>query len=201
VKLAVTIAPAAGALPAVDYRWDADTDILTAGVLADHPDPETEGGSGSVEIVGDDGSWLVLDVTAGRISGVEVAVWPPVRRLATLAPPAPVQDATAVVPSRAGGVAAVEVSTVLAADSDRAERTIHFRIGPRRPARAVRIARDLLLDVDERDRIAGVWLLNVPPAPAAAADLSGAADRSGAADPAGAAELPAHSPHPERLAP
>jgi hypothetical protein len=31
----------------------------------------------------------------------------------------------------------------------------------------VRIARDILIDVDGRDRIAGVWLLAVPPFPEA----------------------------------
>jgi hypothetical protein len=35
----------------------------------------------------------------------------------------------------------------------------------KRPARAIRFARDLLLELDERDRIAGLWLLNVPPFP------------------------------------
>jgi hypothetical protein len=29
----------------------------------------------------------------------------------------------------------------------------------------VRVGRDLLLDVDPQSRIAGVWLLNVPPFP------------------------------------
>jgi hypothetical protein len=27
------------------------------------------------------------------------------------------------------------------------------------------LAQDLVLDIDDRDRIAGVWLLNVPPFP------------------------------------
>jgi hypothetical protein len=197
VKLAVTIEPAADALPDVDYRWDVDTDILTARLCADGG---VDGGSGSLEIVGSDGSWLVFDVRAGRIGGVEVAVWPTVRSLAALAPPAAVQDARALVPRRGSGIAAVEVSTVLAAESDRAERTIHFRVGPRRPARAVRIARDVLLDVDARERIAGVWLLNVPPFPGEPADpLLGvpAGDRAAAAP---SLPLP-HPPHPEHLAP
>ena len=32
-------------------------------------------------------------------------------------------------------------------------------------ARTVRIAKDLLFDVDEKSRISGLWLLNVPPCP------------------------------------
>jgi hypothetical protein len=29
----------------------------------------------------------------------------------------------------------------------------------------VRLARDLLLDVDDKSHISGLWLLNVPPSP------------------------------------
>ena len=48
--------------------------------------------SGSVGLEGADGSWLILDVAAGRINGVEVAVWPDVRKLPALAPPTNVED-------------------------------------------------------------------------------------------------------------
>ena len=59
----------------------------------------------------------------------------------------------------------MEVNTRLAAEADRAERTIHFRLGASRETRTVRIARDILVDVDRRDRMAGLWLLDVPPFP------------------------------------
>ena len=62
-------------------------------------------------------------------------------------------------------MSAVEVDTPVAAESDDDERTIHFRLGPGRQVRTVRIARDMLLDIDTRDRLAGVWLLDVPPFP------------------------------------
>ena len=158
MNIAVQIEPT-GALSDVDYRWDPDTDILTATLRT--------GMSGSVELAGSDGSWVVLDVEAGRIHGVEVAVWPDVRKVATLSPPPDAQSASIVVPSRHSQpeVAAVEVDTSLVAEADQAERTIHFRLGVKRPARAIRFARDLLLELDERDRIAGLWLLNVPPFP------------------------------------
>jgi hypothetical protein len=51
------------------------------------------------------------------------------------------------------------------AEADDSERTIHFRLGPSRQTKTVRIARDILIDVDGKDRIAGVWLLAVPPFP------------------------------------
>ena len=185
------------AAPAVDYRWDADTTILCATVRADAPRAVGEGApglepvmTGSIEVEGRDGSWLVLDVAAGNVRGVEVAVWPDVRHRASLRPPADAERARVVVPGRraaaataagfgsessgrgrpsmtspADAVDSLEVNTAVAAESDEAEQTIHFILGPTRPAKRVRVARDLVLDVDERRRLAGLWLLNVPPCP------------------------------------
>lgn len=164
MHIAVRVEPATTALPAVDYRWDADTEILTASL---HPSAVGEGMSGSVEIEGKDGSWLILEAASGRIVGLEVAVWPEVRTVASLVPPSAPVPSRVILPSRQSqpGVAVLEVDTVLVATSDKAERTIHFRIGPTRPTRPVRLAQDIILDIDERERIAGVWMLNVPPFP------------------------------------
>lgn len=163
MNIAVQIEPI-GALSDVEYRWDTDTDILTATL---RNGATGKGMNGSVELTGSDGSWVVLDVEAGRIHGVEVAVWPDVRKVATLVPPGDAQNASVIVPSRQSPseVAAVEVDTSLIAEADQSERTIHFKLGVKRPVRAVRFARDLVLELDERDRIAGLWLLNVPPFP------------------------------------
>ena len=49
--------------------------------------------------------------------------------------------------------------------ADATERNFHFRLGKPRDSRTVRVARNLLVDVDEKCRIAGLWLLNVPPCP------------------------------------
>jgi hypothetical protein len=112
------------------------------------------------------GTRLILDVNAGQISGVEIAVWPNVRKRAELSPPSTVEDACVVVGAvERGKRLAVEVETKLDAEADRAERTIHFRVGGSRETRTVRIARHLLLDIDGRNRIAGLWLLDVPPFP------------------------------------
>ena len=148
----------------VEYRWDADTDILIAQIDGEKP---SGGMSGSVELEGMDGSWLILDVSAGRIRGVEVAVWPDVHKSPRLTPPATIEDALVVIPSRVSqpGIASLEVDTPLTAEADDDERVIHFRVGQRRDVRTVRLARDLLLDVDPQSRIAGLWMLNVPPFP------------------------------------
>lgn len=195
MRLPVHVEPLAGHAPDVEYRWDPDTDILSARVLApalDRPVELTaavervggsapdlplrfgpdEGLSGAVELEGRDGSWIVLDVERGHLSGVEVAVWPSVRRRSALAPPADVEVAQVRVPGRRRkGVrgedtaASVEVTTNVTAEADPAERTIHFRLGPPREARSVRLGRDLLVDVDADGHLAGLWLLNVPPVP------------------------------------
>jgi hypothetical protein len=196
MRLPVQVEPLAGMTPDVDYRWDPDTDILSARVRAgsvaerpvgisvpagqppgDAPELPRQFGpeaflSGAVELEGRDGSWIVLDVESGHLAGVEVAVWPNVRRRSVLLPPADVQDAQVRVTGRrrrgprgTDGAAAVEVTTSVTAEADAAERTIHFCLGPRRTARAVRLARDLLVDVDAEGHLAGLWLLNVPPVP------------------------------------
>ena len=164
MEIAVRVEPKTEAQPEVEYRWDTDTDILTASVRSG---AAGEGMSGSVGLEGSDGSWLNLDVASGRVNGVEVVVWPQVRKRSTLAPPEQVEDALVTVPARASqpGIASLEVDTALLAEADHSERTFHFRLGPPRQTRAVRIARDILLDIDGKSRVAGVWLLNVPPFP------------------------------------
>jgi len=164
MNIAVQVQPAEGAPSEVTYRWDLDTDILTASV-ADRP--RGEGMSGSVELTGRDAACVILDVDAGLIIGVEVAVWPDVRKVSILSPPAELPHARVLVPMRRSqpGIALVEVESTLMAESDQAERTIHFRLGGKRAARTLRIAGDVLLDLDGHDMISGLWLLNVPPFP------------------------------------
>jgi hypothetical protein len=165
VEITVQVEPAGGIPAPVEYRWDTDTAILTAHLA------ETANGSGlsgSLELAGNDGSWVILDVAGGRIRSVEIAVWPDVRKRPALHPPPEVEAAIVTVPPRRThpGVAVVQMDTALVADANPEESTIHFRLGGLREARTLRIARDVLVDVDERDTISGIWLLNVPPFPA-----------------------------------
>ena len=164
MNVAVHLEPASETCPGVEYRWDADTDILLARLQGAEANV---GMSGSVDFQGADGSWVILDVAGGRIRGVEVAVWPEVHKRAGLAAPATIQEGRVLIPSRASqpGIAAVEVEVPLMAEADAARGVIHFRVGARREVRSIRIASDLLLDIDQQNRIAGLWLLNVPPSP------------------------------------
>ena len=165
MKIAVRLEPPSGAPPEVAYRWDPDTDILSAQL--------THGGggdgmSGSVGLEGTDGSWVILDVASGQINGVEVAVWPDVRTLPALTPPAHIEDAHVVLPARTSqpSISSMEMATRVVAEADSAQRNFHFKLGSARGARTVRLGRDLLLDVDDKSHISGLWLLNVPPGPA-----------------------------------
>ena len=161
MQLNVEIEPAAGAPPRVEYRWDTDTDILTASVA---PVAPAEGPPGVVELQGRDGSWVILEVRGGRIRGVEVAVWPDVRKLPVLLPPTG-ERGDAILPPERRSAAVLEIDAPLSAEVDAPERTIHFRLGVGTNARAVRVASDLLLDVEPSGGVAGIWLLNVPPFP------------------------------------
>ncbi len=153
-------------LPQVEYRWDADTDILIAVLRSTHV---SEGLTGSVDIEGADGAWITLELTNGRLGSVEIAVWPDVRTVSALPEPTTARPARIRVPTRRSqpGLAALEVETAIQAVADKAERTIHFRIGSSRPSAVLRVASDVLLELDAESRIVGLWLLNVPPFPAA----------------------------------
>jgi hypothetical protein len=164
VKIPIQVEPAADGTPAVEYRWDPDTEILSAQL---HPSASGQGMSGSVELEGSDGSWLILDVTSGQINGVEVAVWPDVRTRSTLQPPRGIEDGRVLVKSGkpVSGETALEVETPVLAETDESERVFHFTLGRPKRTRTVRFARDLLVDVDASNHLAGLWLLNVPPFP------------------------------------
>lgn len=164
MDIAVQLEPFAGSPPVVEYRWDTDTDILTARIESLGAG---SGPSGSVEIEAPDGAWLILDLANGCITGVEVAVWPDVHKRPSLSAPVTSEHRRAFVTfvDSGTGPALMEVEAELHAEADDAERVIHFRVGGQREVRVVGLGRDLLLELDGQSRIAGLWLLDVPPLP------------------------------------
>src|SRR6185503_10494730 len=111
MNIPVRIEPGVGSPAPVAYRWDEDTDILTAQV------GDGKGGrSLSVDVEGSDGSWLILDVSDERIRGVEVAVWPTVQKRSDLKPPAEIESVNVKVgrDPATTNVNAVEVDTPVA---------------------------------------------------------------------------------------
>ncbi len=163
MNIAVQIGPRDGEPPRVVYRWDPDTDILSARV---RPAPTASSSTGSVEVEGADGSWIILDLQDEAVCGIEIAVWPDVTKRGGLVAPATVREASVRLPgSEVAPVTSLEVETPMAADSDAQGRIFHFRFGGPRQTTVVRVAKDLLFDVDATDHVAGLWLLNVPPFP------------------------------------
>jgi hypothetical protein len=163
-SVSFAVAPHEEAAAPVRFRWDADTEILSASIV------DRRGGGSvatTVELEGNDGSWVTLELRAGRLCGIEVAVWPPVKARSTLAPPPVTTSGHATLPGANTGatITDVEVDTMLAAESDRLERTFHLRVGAPRRSRAVRVGQSMLLELDDADQLAGLWLLNVPPVP------------------------------------
>ena len=159
------IEPLNGKLPKVTYRWDPETDILTVtckGV------PKGNGMNGTVDLEGGDGSFVVIDVAGGAMRGVDIVTWPDdVRTVATLAPPDTSKEGHVTFPGRRSqpGVAAVEVEIALTVDKNQTESVFYIRVGQKRPATVVRVADHMLVEVDKQSRLAGLWLLEVPPFP------------------------------------
>ena len=159
------IEPLDGKLPKVSYRWDPETDILT---VACKGVAKGNGMNGTVDLEGGDGSFVVIDVAGGTLRGVDVVTWPDdVKTVATLAAPAPAKDAQVTFPTRMSqpGVAAVEVDTALTVEKNETDSVFHIRVGRTRPVTVVRVGDHLLVEVDKQSRIAGLWLLEVPPFP------------------------------------
>ena len=156
-----------GRAPHISWRWDPETDILT-GALRRSSTKGALGLNGSVELEGGDGSFVLLDVAGGTIRGVEVVVWPDVRTVPGLAAPADARHGDVELPGRRSqpSVAAVEVDAALTIDTNANESVFHVRVGAARPVTPVQVADGLLVEVDEHEELAGLWLTEVPAFPA-----------------------------------
>ncbi len=166
--LAAKVVERKGKAPRISYRWDAETDILTGAVKGAARDEGKDAGlTGSVELEGVDGSFVLLDIAGGSIRGVEVVVWPDVRTVSALAPPAEVADADVLLPNRRSqpSVAAIEVDAPLTIETNGAETVFRVRVGVSRKVEVVRVAEGLLVELDEKHELAGLWLVGVPPFP------------------------------------
>lgn len=160
------IEPLDGKLPKVTYTWDTETDILS--VACKGGGAKATGLNGTVDLQGDDGSFVVMDVAGGVLRGLDVVSWPDdVRVVPDLAGPPDAKEGRVVFPSRRSqpGVAAVEVDTALTVEKNGSESVFHIRVGRSRAAQVVRVGDHLLVEVDKQSRLVGLWLLEVPPFP------------------------------------
>ena len=154
MEITVQVEPAGGAPAPVEYRWDTDTAILTAHLADPGNGP---GCPGSVELAGNDGSWLILDVSGGRVRGVEIAVWPDVRKQPVLRPPAEIEAARITVPPRRSqpGVAVLQMDTALVGRGEPGRE--HLPLPARRPPRRAHACASratCCVDLDEHDVLA-----------------------------------------------
>lgn len=156
------IEPLSGPLPAISWRWDPETDILSGAFKGNR---KSGGLTGTVELTDDEGSVAVLDVKNGVICGLDVVVWPEVRAVPDLQVPAKLTDGRVILPARPSrpGVASVEVDTTLSVQTNSLESVFHLQIGHRRPVEGVRAADNFYVEVDQAGGLAGFWLTNVPP--------------------------------------
>ncbi len=156
-----------GKLPKVTYHWDPETDILSVACKGSAKGGGT-GMNGTVDLEGSDGSFIVLDIAGGALRGLDVVTWPDqVRTVDTLVAPEPEREGRVVFPSRRSQpeITAVEVDTALTVDKNQNESIFHMRVGRARPVTVVRVGDNLLVEVDKQSRLAGLWLIEVPPFP------------------------------------
>ena len=162
----IRVEPLDGKLPKVSYTWDTETDILS--VACKGSGAKATGLSGTVDLQGDDGSFVVMDVACGVLRGLDVVTWPDdVRVVADLSGPEGAKDGSVVFPSRRSqpGIAAVEVDAALTVEKNAGESVFHIRVGRIKAASVVRVGDHLLVEVDKQSRLVGLWLLEVPPFP------------------------------------
>jgi hypothetical protein len=161
-RMEARIEPLGGSLPAIAWRWDPETDILSGSFKGSR---KAGGLTGTVELTDAEGSVAVLDVNNGVICGIDVVVWPEVSTRSDIQVPAQLTDGRVVLPasgSRAP-VASVEVDTSLSVETNASESTFHLLIGPRRRVEVVRAADSFYIEVDQQGGLAGFWMTNVPP--------------------------------------
>jgi hypothetical protein len=87
----VRVEPLGGALPVVTWRLDEETEILAGGFKV--PSRGQPGVSASVELTDPEGAIVVLDIHSGRLTGLDIVIWPALELHAAMTPPVPTRDA------------------------------------------------------------------------------------------------------------
>ncbi|MBP2647565.1 MAG: hypothetical protein H6Q77_1189 [Gemmatimonadetes bacterium] len=157
-----TVERVTGAFPSISWRWDPETDILSG----------TFRGSGSsrldgtIELTDAEGAIAVLDVADGAVAGLDVVVWPEVTSTRGLALPSGAEAGRVVMRGpRADRTTSVEIEAALTIRTNPGESIYHLKVGGLPAARAIRVADQLIVELDAEDGLAGCWLLGVPPFP------------------------------------
>jgi hypothetical protein len=150
---------AAQPLSAFDFHWDVETEILAGRSL---PPGADDTDAVAWEFEGPDGAVVVLETVDGTLCGIEVVVWPDVERARSLIAPHDAPPGTiGLVPPADGADGIVEIETVITAAAPPSETLIHLSFGVVR-ARSVRVAENVVADLDAEGRLAGLWLQDLP---------------------------------------
>jgi hypothetical protein len=151
-----------GSLPSISWRWDPETDILS-GTFRSSGSSRLDG---TIELTDAEGAIAVLDVADGAVAGLDMVVWPEVTSTRGLALPSNVEAGRVVLRGpRADRTTSVEIESVLTIQTNPGESLYHLKLGGSPAARAVRVADQLLVELDAEDALVGCWLMGVPPFP------------------------------------
>lgn len=152
------VRPPAATSPAVAWRWESETDILSGSYRVALPGEPAE----AVELSSPEGAVIVLDVIGGEICGIDIVIWPDVEtRVELQAPASGLPGRILLLPSAEPR----QFESDLSVEVDGLEQTFHLLVGPRRPVTTIAVADHLLIEVDDGDELAGFWLTGVPPFP------------------------------------
>lgn len=157
----IRIEPPQTPTPVLRWKWDDETDILSGVVPAP---PDARGLTTSLEITDAAGSVIVVDVTRGLLCGLDMVVWPDVDVDASVKLPAAVADGSLVLSvDEEDAVPAIDVEGTITVRASFDETLYHVRLGDAASARRLRIADQLVVELDAEGALAGFWLIGVPP--------------------------------------
>ena len=156
--LKATVVPRTGTLPHVGWWWEVETDILSGSSRTAAPGETAL----ALELSSPDGAVVVLDVIGGELCGLDIVIWPDLETVPALEAPADAHPGRVLLRT---GPGAPQAEADLAVRVDGPERTVHLRVGPARPGRAIQVADHLIAEIDDEGLISGFWLTGVPPFP------------------------------------
>ncbi|MDH4351200.1 MAG: DUF2283 domain-containing protein, partial [Gemmatimonadota bacterium] len=116
---------------------------------------------GSWELENSTGAVILLETERGVLCGVEVVVWPDVERATLVAPHDAPAGRVRLEPPAGETTGVLEVDTPISGAANASETLVHLRFGPGR-ARSVRIAGNVVVDLDADGHLAGIWLQDLP---------------------------------------
>lgn len=166
MTIPIQVLPLEGELPRADFHWDSKTEMLASTIIYGEP-----AGSDfrTLELGGAHGSYVSLNLVNGLLTGIEIVVWPQGEIVDELSTPSAARNGQLKVDLSGHGntAAVVELDGPLSCLRTADESRVHLSFQREVSTEVVALAHNLMADVDDRDRLAGLWLVDVPPFPEA----------------------------------